>query len=46
MVQILPFGARFNPAASLTLPNLDNLPVGTEVDVWGLDPATGAYRAL
>ncbi len=46
VVKVLPFGATFSPAASLTLPNLDNLPAGTAVDLWGLDPATGGFRVL
>ncbi len=27
----------------ITFPNFDNLPPGTETDIWSLDPATGSF---
>ncbi len=40
-VSIQPFDLVFDPAAAITLPNSDNLPVGAFTDIWSVDPVTG-----
>lgn len=40
-VSIQPFDLAFDPAAAITLPNSDNLPVSALTDIWSVDPATG-----
>ncbi len=42
-VTIQPANASFNPALSITLPNSDDLPVGTMVDIWSFDHGEGTW---
>jgi hypothetical protein len=46
LVTIQPVGIRFDPPAPITFPNLDNAPEGSEVDIWSLDPDTGAFAIV
>jgi len=43
VVTIQPTGTRFNTPVSVTFPNIDNLPIGTIVDIWSVDPQTGEF---
>ncbi len=43
LITIQPTGVTFSTPVPITFPNTDNLPPGTEVDIWSLDPATGAF---
>jgi len=43
LITIQPVGVRFSPPAPITFPNLDNLPPGSETDIWGLDPVLGRF---
>lgn len=43
LVTIQPVGVRFDTPVPLTLPNVDNLPPGAELDLWSLDPQTGQF---
>jgi len=42
-VTIQPPGAAFDPPLSLTLPNVENLLPGTEVDIWSFDHGAGGW---
>ncbi|HEX6885418.1 MAG TPA: hypothetical protein VF530_18730 [Planctomycetota bacterium] len=42
-VTIQPPGAAFNPPLSLTLPNTENLALGTQVDIWSFDHGIGGW---
>ena len=46
LVTIQPVGITFATPVPITFPNLDLLPVGNEVDLWSLDPATGAFSIV
>jgi len=46
LVSIEPAGVTFDPAAAVTLPNLDGLPAGTPVDIWALDPDSGLFAIV
>ena len=46
LVTIQPVGITFATPVPITFPNLDQLPVGNEVDLWSLDPATGAFSIV
>ena len=46
LVTIQPVGITFATPVPITFPNLDQLPVGNEVDIWSLDPATGAFSIV
>ena len=46
LVTIQPVGVIFATPVPITFPNLDQLPVGNEVDIWSLDPATGAFSIV
>ena len=43
LITIQPVGVIFDTPAPLTFPNLDNLPAGSEVDIWSLDPEAGIF---
>ena len=43
LITIQPVGVTFEPPARITFPNTDGLPVGSEVDIWSLDPDTGGF---
>jgi len=42
-VSIQPPGASFSPALGITLPNTEDLPLGTMVDIWSFDHDDGAW---
>ena len=46
LVTIQPVGITFATPVPITFPNLDQLPVGNEVDIWSLDPATGLFSIV
>ena len=46
VVTIQPVGVTFATPVPITFPNLDQLPVGNEVDIWSLDPATGQFAVV
>ena len=46
LVTIQPVGVTFDPPVPLTFPNIDNLPAGSEVDLWSLDPETGQFNVV
>jgi RHS repeat-associated protein len=43
VVTIQPMGLTFNRPAPITLPNVDNLPPGSEVDIWSMDHETARF---
>lgn len=43
LITIQPVGVTFDQPVPLTFPNTDNLPPGTETDIWSLDPELGAF---
>ena len=43
LITIQPVGVTFDPPAPITFPNTDNLPPGSEVDIWSLDPKEGVF---
>jgi hypothetical protein len=45
-ITIQPAGVRFNPPARLTFPNTDNMPVGSELNLWSLSPDTGTFSIV
>ncbi len=46
LVTIQPVGVTFATPVPITFPNLDQLPVGNEVNIWSLDPATGQFAVV
>lgn len=46
VVTIQPGEMIFTEPAPLTLPNRANLPAGTELDLWSIDPITGAFEIV
>jgi RHS repeat-associated protein len=45
-ITIQPAGVRFNPPARLTFPNTDNMPPGSELNIWSLSPDTGTFSIV
>lgn len=45
-VTIQPAGVRLDRPAPLTLPNVDRLPPGNELDLWSLSPDTGTFNLV
>ena len=43
LITIQPVGVTFDPPAPITFPNTDNLPPGSELDIWSLDPKEGVF---
>lgn len=43
LITIQPVGVRFATAVPITFPNTDNLPPGSETDIWSLDPERGVF---
>ncbi|MCH7679709.1 VCBS repeat-containing protein, partial [candidate division KSB1 bacterium] len=43
LVTIQPVGVTFDTPVPITFPNIDNLPPGSEVDIWSLAPETGGF---
>ena len=46
LITIQPVGVTFATPVPLTLPNIDNLPPGSETDLWSLDPDTGTFQIV
>lgn len=46
LVTIQPVGVTFATPVPITFPNLDSLEPGTQVDIWSLDPNTGAFAVV
>ena len=44
VMAIQPAGIFFVNPARITFPNRDNLPPGTEVDIWSVNPETGVFE--
>lgn len=42
-VTIQPVGVTFSQPAPISFPNVDNLPPGSEFDIWSLDAGTGTF---
>ncbi|MBA5871001.1 MAG: hypothetical protein GDA68_13550 [Nitrospira sp. CR2.1] len=42
-VTIQPAGIVLDPSVAITFPNVDNLPVGNDLDLWSLSPDTGTF---
>ncbi len=43
LITIQPVGVIFQAPARLTMPNSDNMPPGSELDLWSLDAGTGQF---
>lgn len=43
LITIQPVGVTFATPVPITFPNTDNLPPGTETDIWSLDAGTGVF---
>ena len=43
LITIQPVGVRFAQPVPITFPNIDQLPAGTEVDIWSIDPEQGEF---
>ncbi len=43
LITIQPVGVTFLNPVPITFPNNENLPVGSEVDIWSLSPETGEF---
>ncbi len=46
LITIQPVGVTFATPVPLTLPNIDGLPAGSELDLWSLDPETGNFQVV
>jgi|GEM_PF-1737301 len=46
LITIQPVGVTFSTPVPITLPNVDLLPPGSEVDLWSLDPNTGTFQIV
>ena len=46
LITIQPVGVVFFPPAPITFPNIDELPPGTLVDLWSLDPNEGNFSVV
>jgi len=46
LVTIQPVGVTFTTPAAITFPNFDNLPPGSEVDIWSLDADSGTFQVV
>ncbi len=43
LITIQPVGVTFDTPAPISMPNIDGLAPGSEVDLWSLDPDTGTF---
>jgi len=43
LITIQPVGVTFSTPVPITFPNIDNLPPGTQTDIWALDAETGTF---
>jgi len=43
LITIQPVGVTFSTPVPITFPNIDNLPPGTQTDIWSLDAETGTF---
>ena len=46
LITVQPVGVTFDPPAPITFPNFDNLPPGSETDLWSLDPELGQFAIV
>jgi len=46
LITIQPVGVTFSTPVPITFPNTDNLPPGSETDIWSLDPDTGEFTIV
>lgn len=46
LITVQPVGVTFSPPAPITFPNFDNLPPGSETDLWSLDPELGQFAIV
>ena len=46
LVTIQPVGVTFNRPVPITFQNIDNLPPGSETDIWSLDPDAGIFTVV
>lgn len=43
LITLQPVGVTFTTPVPISFPNTDNLPPGSETDLWSLDPGTGGF---
>jgi len=46
LLTLQPVGVTFSQPIPLTLPNLDGMPPGAELDLWSVDPTTGEFSIV
>ena len=46
LITIQPSGLEFATPLAITFPNVDDLPPGSEVDLWSVDPSIGAFEIV
>ena len=46
LITIQPAGVQFTTPLAITFPNVDDLPPGSEVDIWSVDPTTGRFEVV
>jgi len=46
LITIQPVGITFSSPVPITFPNIDNLPPGTQTDIWSLDAETGTFKVV
>ncbi|MDA2924537.1 PKD domain-containing protein, partial [Acidobacteria bacterium AH-259-L09] len=46
VITIQPVGVTFSTPVAITFPNIDNLPPGSEVDLWSLDASLGVFSIV
>lgn len=46
LITVQPVGVTFSPPAPISFPNFDNLPPGSETDLWSLDPELGQFAIV
>lgn len=46
LITIQPAGLEFTTPAPITFPNTDDLPPGSELDIWSVNPTTGQFEIV
>lgn len=46
LITIQPVGVTFLTPVPITFPNTDKLPLGSQVNIWSLDPDTGTFKVV
>ncbi len=46
LITIQPVGVTFSTPVPITFPNIDNLPPGTQTDIWSLDAESGTFKVV